>query len=55
MTFWQYVGAAVVICVFLFMVFAGVFEWIALRDQNEPRTKTLGDYYEEHEDERPKK
>jgi cytochrome b len=54
MTFWQYVGAIAIVCAFLLMVFAGVFEWLAHRDQDEPRDKNLREYYEEHPDEQPK-
>lgn len=58
MTFWQYVqfiGATVIICLFLLLVAAGVFEWIALREQNEPKPRDLAEYYREHPDERPKR
>lgn len=57
MTFWNYVGAIAIILAILFMIFAGVFEWIALREQNEPKGKNFTDfpqYYRENPDKRPK-
>ncbi len=55
MTFWNYVGAIAIILAVAFMIFAGVFEWIALREQNTPRDMNHHDYYREHPDERPKR
>ena len=55
MTFWNYVGAIAIILAVAFMIFAGVCEWIALREQNTPRDMNHHDYYREHPDERPKR
>ncbi len=54
MTFWNYVGAIAIILAVAFMIFAGVFEWIAHREQDEPKDKSLREYYDEHPDEQPK-
>lgn len=55
MSWWQYILAVGLILLVAAMIFAGVFELIALRDQNEPKQKDLHQYYKEHPDERPKR
>ena len=54
MSWWQYIVAIAIILTVAFMVFAGVFEWIAHREQDEPKDKSLREYYDEHPDEQPK-
>jgi hypothetical protein len=54
MSWWQYIIAIVIILFWIIVVFIGVFEWIAHREQDEPRGKSLREYYDEHPDEQPK-
>ncbi len=53
MSWWQYIVAITIILAVAFMIFAGVFEWIAMRDQNEPKDKDIHQYNREHRDENP--
>jgi len=50
MTWWQIILAVLIILVGAFMVFSGIFEYIAFRDQNEVKDKDMHQYNREHRD-----
>jgi hypothetical protein len=49
MTWWQYILAAIIIGFWILMVFIGIFEWLALREQNEPKEMDLHEYNRQKE------
>jgi hypothetical protein len=53
MTFWEYLAAIAIIGFTALLIFCGVFEWIAHREQDEPKDMNHREYYDANPDEQP--